>query len=264
MGVFEWIAILGAAAWVPQVAGWISRALVKPRLKVIPSNAPEIGFSSLGPIFNLTCAISAEKKDGIIERITARVRHERGHTNEFKWATLNEVFSQVRSTEGIAEVSKNQPAIALKVSTLVLTEKQIAMQEVSFEQDSRPLVQAVMAHHDFLRKSDPDYRRKTIGSAAFDALMTFARHRFPWQEGNYTVALELRIAGVIEPTVQTFHFSLTASDVDRLRANLDEINRYTNDLVEAPDPLPVYQWNWVYPPFTDSVLLSPAGSVTKR
>lgn len=249
MGPFEWIAIVGAAAWIPQVVGWMSRTLTKPKIKVIPSDAPEIGFTSLGPIFNITCAISAERKDGIIEMVTAQLRHERGQMNEFKWVTLNEVFSQVRSTEGIAEVSKNQPAIALKVSTLVLTEKQIAMRDASFDRESRPLIHTVTAHHDFLKKSDPDYQQKTIESEHFDALLTFARHRFPWQEGRYVVELELRLAGVKDPTLQTFGFILSATDVDRLRQNLEVIDLYARELVNPPDPLPTYRWNSVYPPF---------------
>ena len=120
MTAFDWIAIVGAAAWVPQLVGWIVRRLATPRIRVIPGRSPEIGYTSFGPIFNLPCAISVARKDAIVERITATVTHQNGQSTEFRWTSLSETFSQVRSAEGLTEVGRNQPAVALKVSTLVL------------------------------------------------------------------------------------------------------------------------------------------------
>ncbi|HEU5403855.1 MAG TPA: hypothetical protein VFU86_21040, partial [Terriglobales bacterium] len=136
MTTLDWVAIVGAAAWVPQVFGWVARRLATPRLRLIPGRSPEIGYTSLGPIFNLSCAISAERKDAVIERVTATITHQNGQVTAFRWMTLSETLSQVRSQEGIAEVGKNQSAVALKVNTLVLTEKQIGMQEQDFDEHS--------------------------------------------------------------------------------------------------------------------------------
>lgn len=255
MNAFEWASIVGAAAWVPQVVGWVGRFFTKPILRVIPSRAPEIGYTSLGPIFNLNCAISAERKDGIIERITAQLTHERGQNMEFYWISLNETFSQVRSAQGIAEVTKNQHAIALKVGTLVLTEKQIGMQERSFDQEAMLLINVLTDQHNHLKSTHPqEYQNLTLKSKEFADFIAFAKKRFSWQEGSYSVRLELRIAGVKEPTIQMFHFKLTKNDVERLKQNLNEIERYIRDIILPPaeGSTPNYSWNWAYPPFKEN------------
>lgn len=255
MGAFEWIAIIGAAAWVPQVVGWVTRHFVKPKVRVIPSLTPEIGYTTFGPIFNLTCAISAERKDAVIERMTAIVTHERGHSAAFQWTTLNETVSQLKTTEGIAEVSKNQLAIALKVSTLVLSEKQIAMQERTFEEDTRIHMNAVMDLYNHLKKTEPnDYQERTLKSKEFADLIDFSKKRFTWQDGNYTVELQLRIAGVKDATIQRFEFALSKNDVERLHQNLDEVEKYAQDVILPPDPPRQYIWNWAYPRFTEAKL----------
>lgn len=256
MTAFDWIAIVGAASWVPQVTRWVARKFTKPKVRVIPARAPEIGYTSLGPIFNLPCAISADRKDAVIERITARVTHERGEVTEFYWTSLNETFSQVRSAEGVAEVTKNQPAVALKVSTLVLTEKQIGMQERAFDQEWRVLMSELTDLHNHLKRTQPqDYQNLTLKSKQFADLMAFAKKRFVWQEGRYTVALELRLAGVKDATVERFQFTLTKNDVERLYQNLDEIERYVHDLIQPPvGGSHADRWNWSYPPFGDSPL----------
>jgi hypothetical protein len=252
MNAFEWIALVGAAAWIPQVVGWVAGALARPRVRVIPSRAPEIGYTTYGPIFNLTCAISAARKDAVIERITALVTHERGQSTTFTWVTLNETFSQVRGPEGVTEVGKNQPAVALKVSTLVLTEKQIGMQEPAFDEGRNDRLAPLVELHNHLKKAHPaDYAERTRASKEFADLVDFAKRNMPWQAGRYSVRLTLHLAGVKHPTEQTFGFVLTNPDIERLEQNKDEAERYFIELVAPPpgEAEPKYHWNWIYPPF---------------
>lgn len=267
MSVFEWTAVIGAAAWVPQIVGWVALHFAKPKIRLIPSRTPEIGYTSLGPIFNLTCALAADRKDGVVERMTAAVTHERGHSISFVWNFLNETFSQVRSADGIAEVSKNQPAIALKVSTLVLTEKQIGMQEGTFDEEWRVRMNALIDRRGHLRRTDPEnFVDLTLRSKELDELVVFARNRFPWQEGTYTLNVDLQIVGVKKPTKQTFHFCLSSNEVERLRQNLEGIERYVKDLIEPPAAgvLPNYRWNWAYPPFDRSDRMVTSGKSTSQ
>lgn len=44
-----WVAIIGAAAWVPQVIFFLYNFFAKPKLKFIPQSTIEVGYSSLGP-----------------------------------------------------------------------------------------------------------------------------------------------------------------------------------------------------------------------
>ena len=227
MGAFEWAAAIGAAAWLPQVITWIAKWFAKPKLKIIPSKTPEVGYTSFGPIFNLTCAIAAERKDAVVERVSVSLRHERGQKSLFIWESLNETFSQIRSTE-----------------------KQIGMRETTFQDEIRPYITALSDHQSFLKKTQADYQQTTIRSKEFADLVELYRRRFPWQEGRYHVTAELRIAGVKEPTKQDFAFSLSAGEIDKLKQNLDEIERYISDTVQQPlDGDTQYNWNWQYPPF---------------
>jgi hypothetical protein len=52
MTPYDWAAIAGALAWLPQRAGWVHRRFNKPKVRLTPGPTPEIGFSSLGPVFN--------------------------------------------------------------------------------------------------------------------------------------------------------------------------------------------------------------------
>lgn len=250
MTAFDWIAVVGAAAWLPQVIGWVARRFTVPRLRVIPGPSPEIGYTTFGPIFNLPCAISAERKDAVIERVTANVTHEHGQQIHFRWASLSETFSQLKNSEGVAaEFARTQTAVALKVSTLVLTEKLVAMQDPTFERGYRPLVTAAGNQQDHFKKIEPEnWQQLTLKSAEFANLIAFLERRFAWQEGRYTVRLELRIVGVKKPTVQVFSFALSGLEVGRLRENLVETERYIRELILQPsqDAKP-YRWNWIYP-----------------
>src|SRR5438552_1401956 len=115
MGPIEVAAIIGAASWVPQVTSWITGKVTQPILRVIPSRVPEIGYSGVGPVFNLTCSILVDKKDAIIDRATVTVEHERGQQVHLTWALLTETFSEYRGGR-YDQIGKSQLAIALTVS----------------------------------------------------------------------------------------------------------------------------------------------------
>jgi hypothetical protein len=246
----DWIAIVGAAAWLPQALGWIMRRVTRPLVRIVPHHSPEIGFTSFGPIFNLTCAISADRKDAVIERMTASLAHERGQKLELVWSTLNETISQIRSPSGTAEVGKNQPAIALKVSTLVLAEKAIGFQDRAFRDEVEQQTGIVAERMSFLQKSNSDPGGETLKSKEFADLVEIWERRFCWQEGRYAASIGIRIAGVKKPTVRVLSFRLSQTDVERLRRNVPEVRRWENDLVIPPPEPTTYTWNWVYPTFS--------------
>lgn len=247
MTAIEWAAIIGAAAWLPHIGTLVVRWLTKPRVKLIPGPQPEIGYTALGPILNFTSALSAERKDAVIESITLEATHERGQVTRFAWSTLNETFSQIRGPEGTAEVTRNQPAIALKVSTLALVEKLIGYQDPEFQENGRALISALGNQNDYLKKTDPDPAKATLRSKQFLDLIEYYQRGFPWQEGRYTVVVTMRLAGVKAPATEHLTFELTPADIDRLKLNLEEIERYLRDTVDPPEEEPHYKWNWINP-----------------
>lgn len=250
MTASEIVAYIGAAAWLPQVIGWGYRLVIRPQVHLVPAPTPEVGYTIFGPIFNLSCAISASRRDAIIQRMSITLQHERGQSALLTWKTLNETFSQIRSTTGeTAEVTKNQPAIALKVSTLLLAEKVIGFQDLDFQERTRMLVNSVMEHYNFLRRSGVDYANETIRSKQFADLVDFHKKNVFWQEGWYTVQMRIELAGSKKATTQDLTFSLSRNDVDRLNQNIFEIERSLTEWIVPPgkEQQVPYFWNWANP-----------------
>lgn len=81
----EIAAYVGAAAWAPQIAKYLYQTYAKPKLKLISAPTVSIGYSSSGPIVNLTTSISADRKDAVIEKMTFSVVHEKGEERELTW-----------------------------------------------------------------------------------------------------------------------------------------------------------------------------------
>jgi hypothetical protein len=249
MTAIDIAAIVGAAAWVPQIVGLISRKLTKPKVRLVSGSAPEVGYTTFGPIFNLPCAISAENKDAIIERMTVSLEHARGQKIDLTWSRLSETFSEIRGPEGTSEVGKNQPAIALKVGTLVLAEKIVGFNDFGFQSEVRALTGVAADKLAFLRGSSAAPGTAMVESKEFSDLVGLWDRRFPWQEGEYVARLKIHIVGVSKATEVVQHFALSANEVLLLRDNLVEVARYERDLVLPPEQTVRYNWRWVYPQF---------------
>lgn len=58
------LSILGALAWMPIIIQWVQNWLKKPKITIIFGQETEIGFTELGPIFNLT--IGKFTRDGVL------------------------------------------------------------------------------------------------------------------------------------------------------------------------------------------------------
>jgi hypothetical protein len=67
MTAAELAAYIGAAAWLPQIATWVYRWFVRPKITITPDRYGEVGFTSFGPIFNLRMAFASDRKDAIID-----------------------------------------------------------------------------------------------------------------------------------------------------------------------------------------------------
>lgn len=72
------LAFIGALAWLPQIITWIYQWIVKPKLRFVPEDFTEIGYSSCGPIINQFFAISTSGKDALIEKIEMQIIHQSG------------------------------------------------------------------------------------------------------------------------------------------------------------------------------------------
>ena len=248
---FEFAAVIGALAWLPQIFTWIYQWLVKSQVRIVLGTPPEVGYTTLGPILNLDCAISASRCDAIIEKITINLRHDKGQSTILHWKTLDETFSKIRSGTGeTAEVTKSQQAIALKVSTLILVEKRIGFQDLVFQEKQLVLLNSLNEEFAYLKKNNPEnYRDLTLKSKEMSNLSDFYQKNVFWQEGRYLGTICIHVLGTKEPKIQTFNFSLSKNDIDRLILNIEKNNRVEIEMILPPEThekIP-YIWSWIYP-----------------
>lgn len=249
----EFAAYLGAAAWAPQIASWVYRYYVKPHILLVPDRTVDIGFTNLGPIFNLRIAISADRKDAIIDSIAINLRHEDGEVRKFSWANVSETFSQIRDSSGNRQtISKDQSAIALKIGTESLIEKFIHFQEPKFYQNTQSYLDELLAYFNFLKAKDPDFVQKTLESKQYHEWVEAHKNSFWWRKGEYSV--EIRLGSPKKITFENFKFKfkLNDGDIDALRGNLKELDVEFENMVKSN--LPDYQfksvnWNWRHLPF---------------
>lgn len=246
--VAAWI---GAAAWAPQIAGWVYRRFVTPLVRIIPEKRVSIGFTNYGAIFNLRVAISSDRLDAVLDQISVTLEHEGGDRHEFAWISLRETFSQIVDEQGGKQtVERDQPAIALKVSTALLSEKFVLFQEPSYHAARQPVFDRLLEAHNHLRTTSPAFQQETLKSKEFFDLIQFNQGRFWWQVGTYTVRFAIRSPNRAKLNSNTYKFTLLKADVDALRGNLEQLRVDMEDRVLAGSAghtnRPVF-WAWREP-----------------
>jgi hypothetical protein len=250
----EIAAYVGAAAWLPQIAVWLYRSLVRPKLRIVPEQRAEIGFTTYGPIFNVRMAFFVEHRDLIIDGIDLTIRHETGERRAFRWIGIGETFSQVTDAEGRPQqtVSRDQTPIAIKISTQSLFEKKVRFQEPRFHQADSELVKALIEHFNFLKQKDQaSFVAETLASKQFFDVIE-ARHAwFWWKPGSYDVELTLSSPQSFRLMTSRFAFDLAAIEIDHLKKNLPIIDAELRNTVNSN--LPDFKaepiaWLWSNPP----------------
>jgi hypothetical protein len=203
----EIAAYVGAAAWLPHIASWAYQRFVSPILRIIPQRQVQLGFTTYGPIFNVRLSLSADQKDVIIEHMAVRLQHEHGEVHRFEWTGLQEMFSEITDEQGNRQlVERDQPAIALKVSTQLLLEKFVRFQDLTYHERHEERVAKVFAHQDFLKKGSPNYREETLQSKEAHDLMEFYKGEFWWKPGKCTATFSIQSSNRAKLRTASFSF----------------------------------------------------------
>ena len=245
----EIVAYIGAAAWLPQILTWIYRAVVKPRLRVVPDLMAEVGFTNFGPIFNIRMAFFVENRDLIIDGIDLVIRHEGGEERMFRWAGLGETFSEITDSAGHKQiVSKDQTPIAIKVVTQSLLEKFVRFQEPRFHTADGTTTRTLVSHFNFLKQKSPDgFVPQVLDSKEYFSVVEQRQKWFWWKPGRYELTLKPSSPQKFKLVGSTFAFELQEVDVDFLRRNLPLVDTDIRNVIMSniPDtePEPI-TWNW--------------------
>jgi len=249
--ISDWLAFIGAAAWVPQIVSWTYHGLTKPKLTFGASRTLEVGFTSLGPLLNIPCGLSTSRKDALIKSINATVMHDSGRKKEFRLLSVTETVSLVtESRDSHSVYSQRKFATLIKVSTLEVAERTLGMDEEKFEMESRRLFETVQNRYaHFVDPKLENLLAKLIETGEHNSLVSFLKGSFFWEVGGYTIRLRLSIAGVREPSVHTLRFSLNDAEVEALKRNVGKALEYTKYLLEGSmGKDPSLRWHWINPP----------------
>jgi hypothetical protein len=248
MGSFDWVAVIGAAAWLPQIVSFVHRMLIKPRMSIIPVPQLEIGYTFLGPILNIKAALFAENKDATIVDMHVLLTHEKGRSIRLNWHSFVEKFSELRSLSGeTAEVSRDQEATALRISTSLPVEKFIRFQDPAFQAQSRELT--TIADADLNRITDAGGDGGSfVHTKAYSELTRFLRHQFCWEAGRYQAEFQIQLLERRSPVMARSEFSLAESDVERLALNVGSMEKRIQQIAEGvPEAERVNPTNWANP-----------------
>jgi hypothetical protein len=249
MNAAEIAAYVGAGAWLPQIATWIYRAVVRPVLTLVPEETAQIGFTSYGPIFNVQLAIASSRADAIIDGVHLLVRHADGDSRLFRWYGLNETFSEVRDMTGNRQQTfgRDQIPIALKVGTVSLIEKLVRFQMPRYHEADRPVMAGLVAQFNHLKRTDPGYVEKTLRCRELFDVLECRRQAFWWKAGRYDVTIQLSTLRKVKFPKNRLQFELTTSDVERLRQNIEVVQVELENLIRSNLPdfqSPPVIWNW--------------------
>jgi hypothetical protein len=255
MNATEIAAYIGAAAWAPQIINWVYRKFSKPALELIPSPTLEMGYNLLDPIIDLTCSISSQKKDALISKMYIEVKHEKGEIRELTWKFLNEIQQQIRSDTGAtAEISKNQPAVALKVPTISLVEKIIGFQDLEWSRKFRDHFDKLREFQNFEKKGKDDVSDEVIHSKEFNDLLEFFKSAMYWKEGQYLLLVHLKEVSLRKVVTREFKFEVSKIDAEKLNQNTSYLEKgiklYLNPPKADEEKVEIAPFNWIYPEIT--------------
>lgn len=253
MNGYEMAAIAGALSWAYPIGVWIHRIFQKPSIRIIPAEYAEIGYTHFGPLLNFRCAITTEKKDAVIERLVAEIRHEKGDKYTLVWKFLDETQFEIApySGEGGGYLRKYELAIALKVSTSIPTQKLVGFQYDEFKRQADRLVLEMSAQLDHLKRVSPETATASIVTTReYTELTKFFENNMIWKAGKYSLAILGDVISLSSPHREEFQFTLTDSDIEVLKRNAKMFEEllagflgpdYGTSNALPPQP----KWGWV-------------------
>jgi len=245
----EIAAYVGAAAWLPQIIAFIYRATIKPRVTIIPEKQVEIGYTTFGPIFNLRIAVSAARKDTIIDHVGASIRHEDGSVHEFAWAGMRETFSEIKDLSGNVQfVERDYSPIALVLSRFGVIERFFRFQAPSFHSKHKTLLRVATDYQAYLKTTKPDYHEDLLNSKQVHDVLEFYEQYFFWKSGRYTVKFSVKSPSRVILTESVYVFDLKPYEVEEVKRNLPVFKIEATNLVKSDidgyKPQEV-KWRWV-------------------
>ena len=235
MRYFEILAILGAMAWLPSLINFFKNILIRPVIKIISNREIQIGYTTFGPILNINIAISAKRKETLVEKMEIIITHESKETHYFTWNWHQENLFEMSLPGLVMPYTKNQPATALKILTTELVEKRIGFCENKFKEEYQKLTTLTSEVHSNILQANKE-KNDIKGFREYNDLIDLLKNSFFWKIGKYTVKLLVYTVDNRNPFEHDFKFQLINLNIKSLVShhnNNDGYRRFSFILASA-------------------------------
>jgi len=247
--LIDWIAIIGAFAWTPHLVGLIRYYLSKPEIRIITQNVVELGFTTLGPIFNLRMAFSVKNKDLVISDIKIRLIHESGEERFFDWQGITQQMGKMTMPDATAmPFEKEHSVLAIKLNLKDIEERFIKFQDPNFLAEQREYFQKALKKMTYLKNENKYDSETFLREEEMTELYNFNRRAFPWKIGKYKVCIQVQSPEKFTIVDNEMLFTLLPLHIEQLEENKELLEEdYRNIIAPNQDELSKRNWKWVSP-----------------
>lgn len=228
MNTMDWVAIIGAGAWTPYIVKWVYRFFTRPKFTLYPNTKPQIGYTGLGPIFNIDLALLSENKAVTLNNFSINIKHENGAEFTFDWDGLSESLSEIQNPSGLpTSIRKEYLPLVVRIVPFGLAQALVRYQYEPFKRKYNDAVQSVESRFQVLRKAGKINTEKDIEGMTSEKEVTelydLINSGFIWVAGNYSLMFDFKSPSKFSYVKKKYTFSLTQEDIDELRKNIDGI-----------------------------------------
>tara|TARA_R110000850_G_scaffold177884_2_gene303707 strand:+ start:929 stop:1720 length:792 start_codon:yes stop_codon:yes gene_type:complete len=244
------IGLIGAAAWLPHLVTLTIKILRKPKLTATPARSCEIGFTELGPIFNIKTALTAEHESILIDKVEFRILHESGDVHQFRWHEISEVKGQM-IVPGVQNQPIHQESEAIAVKILPTDFKDLLFRnrleshtqgykkyEYAFNRERRRLINAEQF------RSSAFY-----GSSYVQDMQAFLQSQMIWKKGQYRVEMTVHNRNKAIAELPKLTFQLSDEDIVLLQANCNNMPKLLRNMCltkqEVEEHFVPLEWHWL-------------------
>jgi len=244
MELYDWLAILGATAWLPPIFGKIKKIFQRPIIRIITNKVIELGFTSCGPILNPQLAFTVENGNLVVTNFRIRVAHKDGEERIFEWHQLKQKIQEKRTSEGSELYEKEHLLFAIKLNNKDIEERTIYCQETSFTEGYNPIMRKVLEQRGYELKRGTHNPNEFLKGKEMNDLFTFCEQSICWKRGTYKIIFELESPEKFDLIDNEYEFTLLSSDIVSLEKNKNYIEQfYANEILPEEDFKKV-NWNW--------------------
>ncbi len=250
--MFEILAIFGALAWLPHLLKMIKNKFIQPVIRIVTQRTAEIGYTTLGHIFNIKIAFACKNKDVVISGIKVKLKHESGDEKLLSWQGITQRFGEFKSAEGSSiPWEKEQTVLAIKLNPRDIEERSIRFQDDDYLLKKEDHENKIVKKHSHLRKNVNLKFEEIKSLEEYQDLETFIKQSFNWKVGKYTVTFILQSPENFKLLDNIYTFEINALDIDAFEKNKEFISEtYFNifNLIINPEyKAKSVTWNWRYP-----------------